>query len=277
MMLIATSLADPASANIREQLLSMGGWKEVGSFDGMPVYRHDNRLLVTLKNMHLFRDNLDREVKEAIDEQPELVAYASRHRSESGMRSFTVHPLGNFGEAEYGGVPGRLVPTAPHWMTQALRLLQRKASGLEYTVSFEATHHGPYLETPTFYIEVGSDERAWREVEPAVVIAEVLMELKPLEGPTALGLGGGHYVPRITDVALRRRISFGHLIPSYALERLDHEMLQQAIDRTPDATVAYVHRKALKAEERRRVEAMLKDHGLEVVRQADLEPLQAEG
>jgi D-aminoacyl-tRNA deacylase len=277
MMLIVTSLSDPASANIRGHLLHLGEWREVGTFDGRPAHAIDDMVLVTLEEMHLYRDNIDREVEDALGFRPDVVVYASRHRSESGMRSFTVHPIGNFGEAEYGGLPRQLVPTAPHWMTQALRLLHRKTSGLEYTVSFEATHHGPYLESPAFYIEVGSDETAWREEVPARSIAEVLMELQPLECPVALGIGGGHYVPRITDVALGRRISFGHIIPTYALGDLSDEILRQAIERTPGVSAAYLHRKALKGEERRRVEGMLMDNGLEIVRQGDLEAVVTEG
>ncbi|MFQ5838163.1 MAG: D-aminoacyl-tRNA deacylase [Thermoplasmata archaeon] len=273
MMLIATSAADLASSNILRQILDLGGWRETGHFDDCPVYRREDKLLLTLRDMHLYRDHLDRDVAANLGVKPELIVYASRHRSESGMRSFTVHPIGNFGGAEYGGIPHRLVPTAPHWMTQALRLLKEKASGLEHTVSFEATHHGPYLGTPAFYIEVGSDEAAWREREPARAIAEVLIELRPVENPTAIGIGGGHYVPRITDVALTRRVSFGHIIPSYALEALDESLLKQAIERTPGASMAYVHRKAIKGEARRRAERMLEDRGLATVRERDLESL----
>lgn len=274
MMLIATSLADPASTNIRERLLEAEGWEEIGTFDDQPAYQRGDRVLVTIKEMHLHRDHLDRQVSEDLGIRVEVVAYASRHRSESGMRSFTVHPLGNFREAEFGGLPRRLVTTAPHWMTQALRLLARRVARLDYTVSFEATHHGPYLEAPTFYIEVGSDERAWLNLEAARAIADVLLELQPERGLVALGIGGGHYVPRITDVALRRRVSFGHLIPSYVAGSLDDDMLYQAMEKSPEVEVAYVHRKAFRAAERRRLEEMLRDHGLRVVRQADIDPVE---
>ncbi len=267
------SEADPASTNIRSQLLQRGGWAEVGHFDDNPFYRRDNRFLLTTRRFHLDWDHLDLEVESSFGQSPDLIIYASRHKSESGMKAFTIHPIGNFGEARYGGIPGKLVPTASHWMTQALRLLKRKAAGLEHAVSFEATHHGPYLETPTFYIEIGSDEAAWREEEPARVIADVLVELSPVENPIALGIGGGHYLPRITDVALGRRVSFGHLIPSYALESMDEVLLQQAVERTPGVSLAYLHRKAMKGEVRRRIKRMLEALGLTCVREGDLEPL----
>ncbi len=274
MQLIATSSADPASANILRQILRLAPWKEVGRFDGNPMFGVEDRVLVTLRDFHLYRDHLDREVEETLDLRPTLVTYASRHRSESGMRSFTVHPIGNLGDvAEYGGEPEMLVPTAPHWMTEALRLLKEKASTMEHSVSFEATHHGPYLETPAFYIEVGSDEAAWAEEEAARIIAEVLMELQPVRNPVALGVGGGHYMPRITDVALARRVSFGHLIPSYALGGLKEATFLQALEKTPEVSAAYLHRKAIKGEDRRRIERMLEASGLAILHEREIEPL----
>lgn len=228
---------------------------------------------MTIRDSHLYRDRLDAEVREALDVAPELVIYASRHRSESGMRSLTVHPVGNYGEAELGGVAGKLVPTAPHWMTQALRGLKERSVGLEYAVSFEATHHGPYLETPAFYVEVGSDEPAWTDNAATSAIAAVLAEVAPEEYPVAVGLGGGHYVPRITDTALTRRVSFGHLIPSYALEGLSESMFLQALERSPGVSLAYIHRKAVKEGLMRRVERMAESQGLRIARHNELEPL----
>ncbi len=273
MILIATSHVDLASTAILGHLLRTGSWETIGRFDGNPVYQRGERTIVTLQASALYRDHLDREVQRTRGEAPELIIYASRHRSESGRRSLTVHPIGNFGAATLGGEARRLVPTVPHWMTQALRLLMRKAEGLDYSVSFEATHHGPYLQTPAFYVEVGSDERAWTDAGATSVIADVLSEVQPAEYPVAVGLGGGHYVPRITDVALDRRVSFGHMIPSYALQNLSRSMLQQALQRSPGASLAYIHRKAIKGELRRRVTAMVESQGVRVVRQSDLEPL----
>lgn len=274
LVLIVTSQEDPASANIRRQLRREASWDAAGAFEGVPAYRRGGLRLVTLKGPHLTRDHLDRAVAEATGERSTLVIYASRHRSESGQRSLTVHPLGNPGEnAKYGGLPGRLVPSAPHAMTEALRLLHREARGLDFAVSFEATHHGPYLETPTFYIELGSDEAAWEEALPARAIARVLLNLRPAEHPVALGLGGGHYVPRMVDVALRCRVSFGHMIPSYALEHLDEATLEEAIQRSPGARLAYFHRTAVPVPLRRRLERLVEAQGLRVVRRRDLEPL----
>lgn len=270
--MFVASEADEASTNQRTALLALAPWKERGSFDGQPAYRHTDQVLVSMKDHHLYRDHLDRDLESELGEKVELVVYLSKHRSESRTPSLTVHPIGNPRGAEFGGQPGTLVPAAPTWMTAALRRLRREASGLPYEVSFEATHHGPFLETPTFYIEQGSTEKEWADPEAAKAIGRALIGLRPVDAPAAIGLGGGHYVPRHTDVAVARQIAFGHLLPSHALEGLPREILDQAVDRTPAASLAYLHRKSLGKPETRELETWLASRGVRVVREADLAP-----
>lgn len=274
MLVIVASLADTASANIRDRLLRLAPWEEHGAFDGHPVVRLEDRLLLTIRDLHLERDGLDQEIRTTLAVEPEVLVFASRHVSRQGIPSFTVHPLGNYAQADFGGRPHALVPTSPGWMTQALRILREEARDYPYDVTFEATHHGPYLETPAFFVELGSSAAQWEEKGPAAVVARTLLALRPADHPVLLGVGGGHYVPRMTDVALGRRVSFGHLIPSYAAEALDEPIFREAVSHTPEARFAYVHRKALKGPDRRRMLRLIEESGLQVVRERELEPLE---
>ncbi len=251
-------------------LLALATWEEAPAFEGRAAYRRGNALLVTIPESHLYRDHLDRDLARAYGAAPELLVYLSKHRSESRTPSLTVHPIGNPKAAEFGGRPGALVPAAPHWMTAALRRLRVEARELSYEVTFESTHHGPYLETPTFYIEQGSTGKEWSDPDAAAAIARTLLDLEPIDGPVAVGFGGGHYAPRHTEVALARRVAFGHLIPGHALEGLPDSVLAQAVTRTPGATLAYLHRKSLGKPETRTLEARLAALGLRVVHEADL-------
>ncbi|MFQ5919255.1 MAG: D-aminoacyl-tRNA deacylase [Thermoplasmata archaeon] len=273
MLVIVASLADVASANIRDRLLELAPWEESGTFEGHPVHRLEGRRLVTIGDLHLHRDGLDDEIRTVLGMEPEVLVFASRHVSRRGIPSFTVHPLGNFEKAEFGGRPGTLVPTSPGWMTQALRLLREEAKDSPHEVTFEATHHGPFLQTPAFFVELGSSMDQWKEVEPARVVARTLLALRPADHPVLLGVGGGHYVPRMTDVALGRRVSFGHLIPSYATEALDEAVFREAVSQTPEVRLAYVHRKALKGPNRRRMLGLIAEAGLDVIRERELDPL----
>ena len=270
MRFLVASNADEASRNQRDALLSLTSWQAEVSFRGQAAWRWRNTTLVTIPEHHLYRDHLDRDLEEAFAEPADLVVYLSKHVSKSRRPSLTVHPIGNLRGAEFGGQPETLVPSAPRWMTAALRGLRREAKGLSYDVTFEATHHGPYLAAPTFYIEQGSTESEWADLAASRAIARVLLELEPIDAPIAIGLGGGHYVPRHTDLALQRRIAFGHLLAAYALEGASAKMIDQAVERTDGATLAYIHRKSLSEPEVRAYEEQLEARGLRIVREADL-------
>jgi D-aminoacyl-tRNA deacylase len=273
MWALVASEADEASVNQRAALLEAAAWEPDGTFEGRPAYRLGALRLLTIREHHLYRDHVDRDVARHAAEAPELVVFLSKHRAESRAPSLTVHPIGNPAGASYGGRPGVLVPSAPGWMTGALRALRLEARGLPYNVTFEATHHGPYLETPTFFIEQGSTEEQWADPAASRAIAKALLRLGPADGPVGIGLGGGHYVPRHTDVALERRVAFGHLLPAYALDSAGEGVLDEAIRKTSQAEVAYVHRKSLPRADVRRWEERLEARGLRIVREADLEPL----
>ena len=273
MLLVVASLADEASVNIRNRLLEVGGWSGAGTFDGSPAWRRGDRLLVTIREHHLFVDDVDRKVRDALAVTPDTVAYVSKHRAASGQDSLTVHPPGNWHAADFGGRAGEVVPSAPGLMTDALRRMAAEGRALGYAVTFESTHHGPYLETPAFYVEVGTSERAWADARAAAVLARAVLAASDPGDPVALGVGGGHYMPRITDVALARRVSFGHMIPSHALETPNYGAMERAVARTPGARFVYFHRKAVPKPILRDLEAWFRDRGLEPVRASDLEPL----
>ncbi len=272
MEVFVASEADEASRSQRIALLNGASWQQAEPFDGRVVWRLGERRLVTIGESHLYRDRIDRDLEAHFGRRPDLVVFLSKHRSESGKPSLTVHPIGNFRGADFGGRPETLVESAPGWMTAALRGLRREAARLPYEVTFEATHHGPFLETPTFYIEQGSTEREWKDPAASRAIARALLSLEPVRAPVALGLGGGHYAPRHTDLAVERRIAFGHLLPAYALGNLSQEMLAQAVQKTPGAILAYVHRKSLSKPDVRKWEERLASLGLRVVREGDLSP-----
>ena len=260
--------------NIRDKLLKMVDWKDIGKFDGSAILEHGVYHMILIQEIHLYWENLDLAIEKATGRTYECFIFASRHRSKSGLRTLTVHPLGNYGDADFGGRPGILVPTHPKLMTKALLLLKEHASDLDFQISFETTHHGPYLGTPTFFIEIGSDETAWQESEPAKKIAQVILELADSditnEDDIVIGVGGGHYAPRHTDLVERMKASIGHMIPNYAVEHLDSQMIAQIKERSQNVSMVYFHKKSVKAAKKRELEALFAEHEIRSVRSPDL-------
>ncbi|MCX6670696.1 MAG: transposase [Euryarchaeota archaeon] len=261
-VLIISSAEDPASTHIKNSLLEQTTWAEQGIFYNTPVFRHTsmkNLVLVTIPDKKIRHENIDTEVQEQLHIDPKIAIFLSRHRSKTGEPTLTVHPIGNFSDAQFGGQPKTIVPAAPKMMTHLLRLIKKnlQSTDLDYKVCYEVTHHGPFLRIPTLFTEVGSTEVQWQQKEPANIIAISLLELLhtyqyeedfPKDIPILLGIGGGHYAPRFTDIALQKKVAFGHMIPSYKIDEgtIDDEILEKTIQATPNLTAVYLHKKDLK-------------------------------
>jgi D-tyrosyl-tRNA(Tyr) deacylase len=172
------------------------------------------------------------------------LVFPSVHRSESGTPTVTVHPLGNPGPtADVGGRPRSLVATAPRLQTHALRRIAEVGPAEGFAATFEATHHGPYLENPAFFVEIGIKDEDPPPDGLVKSYARILPDLH--EDPMdriALGVGGGHYAPRFTDLALRRQWAFGHILSRHGLATMSEATAHDALRRTPGAEGILFHR-----------------------------------
>lgn len=281
-IMLISSEEDVASRNIRSHLLEMEQWAENGEMFGNPVWVANNHLgvrytMVAINDLHVRHENLDKELRDT-GFSFENIIVLSRHRAASGIATLTVHPIGNWHEARAGGRDNTLVPASPDLMSEALRLININGAHLKDTfrISMEATHHGPYMETPTFFIEIGSDESMWPHKEAGRVLAKTVLDLRDRIGvhyPVTIGVGGGHYAPRMSDIILGRKVSVGHVIPTYALDGIKEEMFRKAIDAS-GAEMAYFHRKAIKKDLYKELVERFEGLGMKVVRSKDLEPLE---
>ncbi len=108
----------------------------------------------------------------------------------------------------------------------------------EYKITLEATHHGPLIDKPCVFVEIGSTENEWKDRKAGFVIARAISEtLKSFkENPyneIAVAIGGPHYCPNFNKIQLNSNIAISHIIPQYALP-LTEEMVREAIDKTEE-------------------------------------------
>ncbi len=198
--------------------------------------------------------------------------FASLHRSESAKPTLTAHAIGNWGKAEYGGKSNTLVPTLPFLLKNFIQLLQQKrdSTELQYEVSLESTHHGPYLTKPTVFIEIGSSPERWQDKKAAQAVAETILKGAAQQGnyTNCIGLGGQHYSQEFTKLLLRTDYAAGHICPKYALENLDATLLQQAISFSKAEKIV-LDWKGL-GQEKQRVMALTQKTGLPIERARSL-------
>ncbi len=307
--LLLASKADNASVNLHEAVVGLGGWDAPEILPHGLLIRHSTQPvhLLLIEKLHIYADGIDiiheKQTAETVDE----VLVLSRHAAKSGLPSLTVHAIGVPGEIPHGeegfagGIKGIAVPPSPRFSAiySALREESSKSElADEFEVSLETTHHGPVLTKPTLYLEIGSTESEWIRKDAAMLWAAVISRVLGLsdkspegewfgKGDVMIGLGGGHYAPRHSDIAIRSGLPFGHLLANYALIFDDQNKespsgpwrhsLSEAIEKTriafPGGTIfAHLDRKSFKGWQRNAIIAELSSLDVEVRRGKEIIP-----
>lgn len=259
-LLIATR-KDRASLNIANNLLRMFQWKEIQADSFSPL---ENKIIISKipNNKFVILWIIDEPLL-AFDKPNEKltrllgpqfhnnsisdILFLSKHVSTAGTASLTVHPIGIPYQEENsrsGGMPGRCSPPSNH-IGALMRSVytESKAKGLDkyFKITLEATHHGPYVEIPTCFVEIGSTEEEWANEEAGEIWSTCLgkhfsLSIKDflddsvsvdsqfeifdsfLELPqesfedeipntskiAVICIGSGHYVPKLNDIVRKQ-------------------------------------------------------------------------
>jgi D-aminoacyl-tRNA deacylase len=264
-VLIVASKRDVAAQNIARQLTVTKGFRQVQN--SSDLFQQGDVLL-----KHVETDSIDTNDLE-IDAKIDLVIFASRHKSESGEPTLTVHWPGNpTSRAEFGGTPRTLSFADPPRLRAALLAFDeaRERMKLAYVVSLEATHHGPTeWNIPTLFVEVGSTEREWNDLQAAAAASEAIWKTAtdPIQGKSAIGFGGGHYCNKQTLAVRRDGYAFGHILSKYFFEEYEEEIVHMAFNHTiGDCDTAVIDWKGIRSPDRNKLLRTLREINKAVVR-----------
>jgi len=222
----------------------------------------------------LFTENLNMEKINQYD----FIIFASKHQSEKKEPSLSVHAPGNWRrvisrekgvnpvtsevtrDAEAGGESEKVCPTSAQFQKQLFTELKTNAKEhhLEkYKVTLECTHHGPLINKPCVFIEIGSSDFEWNDRKAAFVVAKTIsdtikkFQLNPYR-EVAIGLGGPHYCPNFNKIQANSNIAISHIIPQYIMP-INEEMIKQAITKTTEEVdLAIIDWKGLGTSEQRK-------------------------
>jgi len=245
---IIVSKKDPAGMNV-------AGFLEKGDLGDAKLYY--------VSSESIYSERID----DGID--ADLFIFATKHQSAKGVHSLSCHSPGNWGKAAAGGEDCKLC-YAPAVYLKEIFLLLNKLNNLDSEITMECTHHGPYIEKPCFFIEIGSDEEQWNDWKAGEIISKVIVEfLRKLKNndfgkyKVAFGVGGTHYLATLNKFQLNSDIAIGHTCPKYAFESLDKEMILQAISKTvPKVDFVLLDWKGM-GKEKQRIIGLLDELGVE--------------
>ena len=198
---------------------------------------------------------------------PSMFVFLSRHSSAKGIPTLSVHTPGNLAEAQFGGKPRTVSVSPAIAMKNALQEMAKLVDegGLDFEVSYECTHHGPSLDAPAMFVELGSSPEQWKDLKAAEVVAHAAaVAVSGCSGcSVALGIGGPHYNKKFTKLALDTQTAFGHIIPKYALSEVDAEIVGQCVERTLETVdSALLDWKGIKGEYKPKIVAALEKLGV---------------
>ena len=269
MILLVHSERDIAGVNIAKHVLQQFPFAKTDqTFQENPVYHAEIKgkqvTYITLNEEAVNAQNLPENFPNA-----ELVVFISRHSSQSGTPTLSVHTPGNLAAAELGGFPRSVSVSPANAMQTALKALYRlkQEMKLDYEVSYECTHHGPSLQVPAMFVELGSSEKQWNDQTAAAAVAKAAMDaianFGKSERSAALGIGGTHYNRKFTQMALDGEAVFSHMIPKYAIPFVDSEILTQCVQRTQEKVEsAILDWKGIKSEDKPKLLVSLAEIGL---------------
>jgi D-aminoacyl-tRNA deacylase len=267
---LVASTQDIASQTISRVLIEDNGFQDSGSsFEGSPVYSlRESALLITTNRDMIFANHLEQHF------EAQVFVFCSRHRAQSGRPALLVHSTGNFGaDASFGGEPEQLSVSNASLVSTALHRLKierDQRSMEEFDVTLEVTHHGPTsMNTPLLFIELGSDESHWRNLDGAKAVAAAAMDCiqAPVEDEASIGFGGTHYASKFNKLVLERSVKIGHIAPRYALDEMTPSLVHQMISRSREkVTRAIIDWKGTNAEQKGRLFPILEECDLEVIR-----------
>lgn len=269
--LIVASKLDKAGTNITTQLsqfkknpLASVLQKDAPGFD---FYLVDKEIIYT--------ENLDLEKISKYD----FIIFASKHKSEKNMKAITVHTVGNWREANFGGAKGKASKTSAVFIKnlfENLHLNCEKSAIKGYDITMEATHHGPLIEKPSVFIEIGSTENEYNDRRAGFAVAKTIAETIESfkENPyneIAVAIGGGHYCKNFNEIQEKSNVAISHIISSYALP-ITEEMIKEAIEKTEEEIdFALIDWKGIEnAEERQKIVGILEKNYIQWKKTSDV-------
>jgi len=199
----------------------------------------------------------------------DFVIFVSRHKSEKSGKTLSVHAPGNFRGVWGGGEVEKVCSTSALFFKHLFCVLSKtkEECGLEnYSVTMEATHHGPLIGTPCLFVEIGGGPEEWRDKRASFVVAKAIRDAiqtwkKNDYLEVAVGIGGPHYCPSFNKIQLNSNVAISHIIPKY-VSPITEEFVLETIKKTiEEVDFVVLDWKGLgKADERDEVVNILEKH-----------------
>ncbi|ABW01608.1 D-aminoacyl-tRNA deacylase [Caldivirga maquilingensis] len=263
---LIVSRVDEASIGIWSMLKGMVKFKEINTNE----YSSDLALALVSDKDIVYVDEAD---EWARVNDIDLLLFLSRHEMKNPKPLITFHTPGNWtNDVELGGKPGQVAISEPRVLTNLFREAYRRIGELNgYSVTLEATHHGPFVDKPVVFVEIGSTSNEWRDPKAQEFLASLVFDLlnntdKYINDgkDAAVSIGDLHYTTLVNHI-INGEYDVGHMVPKYI--KPTPTIIKMAVERnTVRPRIGIIHWKSLDAESRVMSEKELSNLGLTVIK-----------
>jgi D-aminoacyl-tRNA deacylase len=239
--------------------------------------------IIELKKETIYSEDIN------VKKYPELrgidfLIFASTHRSVKKFPSLCLHAPGNWRGNDLGGQVGKICKTSSYVLKYLFKEFEKNFENgkkdLEegYNLTLEVTHHGPLIDIPCCFIELGSNETQWQDKKAAKIVAQTILSLQDFDEKKCknwipcIGIGGPHYAPNFTKIQLKSNYAIGHIIPEYGLpltEKILHEAEEKTLEQVGEVLVDW--KGCGKSEQRQQVIKVIDDLGLKYKRTKEID------
>jgi len=228
-----------------------------------------------IKEDSIYAESIDKKIP------GDFFIFATKHSSKEERKTFSIHAPGNFNKADFGGRQGRICKTSAFFLKHLFIILnsETKKANSDYEMTLEVTHHGPYLEKPCCFIEIGTTEEEWQDIKAGEIITRTIskaiktfnQEQAKKEWKVVVGIGSPHYTPNFNKIQLNSEYAISHIIPNYVFP-INEEMIKEAINKTEEkVSLAILDWKGMRGEERQQVIKILNNLNLKYKRTSEIE------
>lgn len=228
--LLVASEEDPAGTTMVKCLTDGFGFSRSSNDPVLRSPDHQNASLFVSQSGLLYREDLD-----SLFPDTDAFVFLSKHKSDSKIPALTCHCTGNFGSNPYGGSPGEIAISYPALQKSYVRELHNSQGEVpQYEIIIEATHHGPTsLKKPVLFVELGSSEEQWGDVNAAMLVCRSLLAVIQ-KGPmpcreVAIAIGGTHYPKKFHRLLLDSEIGLAAVASKHSLRDIEERMMGQMV------------------------------------------------
>jgi len=158
--------------------------------------------------------------------------FLSKHMAKSNILSLTCHSTGIIKTDSTNKIKQVSTPH-PYLQKSYIRSLWNNRYNFpKFQITLETTHHGPSsIHKPTLFIEIGTTEKQWNDVNLCNSISKIILQNLPIKKSylTAIGIGGAHYPSKFTNEIINGEYAFGTIVPAHHTKFLNRELFNNIL------------------------------------------------